>query len=169
MIEAIHPMLVIPGGVATEEDAAAVRAAIPALQAWWEAQGAPLLLLDPKTPHCAEGADWFSGHPWGVFYAVQAWAVQRGYTQRGCKALLLMQGYPDGHGEAGLSVGVVGYSVVADLAAGGERADQACGLLAHEIGHLLGLRHVGEPDGDLMHLMGHWQRFPGCGLSVRPE
>lgn len=167
MIEAIHLVLLVPGGVATDGHAEAVRRAIPRLQQWWEAQGAPLLWLDPKTPHCPELLAWFTAYPGGAFYGAQDFAVRRGYTQGGRRALVILQGYRDGHGEAGPSVGVVGYGAVADLTAGGEAADCACGLLCHEAAHTLGLAHMAAPN-DLMNEMGAWVRWPRVGLSVRP-
>ncbi|MCX6024043.1 MAG: hypothetical protein NTZ05_20390, partial [Chloroflexi bacterium] len=130
--------------------------------------GVPLLVLDPKTPLCDETFDWFADCPGGAYYGAQAWAIQHGYTQRGCKALVILQGYPRGHGEAGLSVGVVGYDVVERLDSGNQdKADVACGLLSHEVGHLLGLGHVSTP-ADLMSEIAAWGYWPRVGLSVLP-
>ncbi len=175
----INPVLLVPGFEATEADVAAVRTAIIPIQAWWQAYGVMLLMLDPKTPFCHEEWDYFRDYPGGPFYAVQDMAVREGWRSadddgESVKALVFLRGYAEGHGEAGPTVGVVSYDpTVSDLSTAGNDStptagDQAAGLVSHEIGHLLGLHHTQVPL-DLMSDQAWYIYFPGVGLSQTPE
>lgn len=174
----VNPVLLVPGGTATEEDVQAVRTAIPHIQAWFQAYGVLLLILDPKAPYCVEEWAYFADFPGGPFYAVQDMAVREGWRSvedagQSVKALVFLCGYPDGHGEAGLTVAVVGYGAVSLLSTAANDGlrtvgDTAAGLVAHEIGHLMGLEHT-QKMLDLMSAQSWWQHFPNVGLSEKPR
>lgn len=172
----VNPVLLIPEGVASEDDVRAVRTALQPIQAWYEAHGVYLLILDPKAHPCSLAWQHFATYPGGPYFAVQDLAIQEGWRSRDdgetVKALVFLQGFRDGEGEAGLTVAVVGYGAVADLASAANdgmpsRGDAAAGLVAHEIGHLMGLQHVAV-QGDLMHEQAWSALFPAVTLSERP-
>lgn len=175
----INPVLVIPGADAPEDDVLGMRAAIPALQAWFQAQGVYLMVLDPKAPIVDRPWSWFAEYPGGPFYAAQELAVTEGWRSadagRSIQTVVFLEGYPAGHGESGPSVAVVSYAAVDAIREGQfhtgnawEEGRSALGLWAHEIGHLLGLGHT-QAERDLMHAAGWWPAFPYVGLSARPQ
>jgi hypothetical protein len=164
----INPVLIVPGGSASEEDLNCLRAAIPGLQAWLQAQGVLLLLLDPKTPMISRGWDWFRQHPGGgPFFGAQALAIERNWRgpDADWRVLCFLRGYAPHSGEAGVTVGVVGYDALDNLQAGAllEQRDAACGLICHELGHLIGYHHISEP-GDVMSEIAFWQNWPAITL-----
>lgn len=165
-IVVIRPVLIRPGGIAREEDAAAVRAAIASVQGWFDRRGVRVLVADPRQPYCPESLAWFQNYPGGAFFGIQAWCVFRGHVRDGEKVLAIMAGYKEGHGEAGLSVAAVGYGVVADLRGDEAQVNDALWILAHEIAHLMGYRHVADP-GDLMSEISSRDYFPAVALSLQ--
>lgn len=171
----VRPVLLVPGGVASESDVVAVRRGLQPIQAWFESVGVYLLLLDPKAPTCAEPWAFFADFPGGPFFGAQDLAEREGWRSPDgdeVKALVFLKGYPEGHGEAGLAVAVVGYTAVEELASAANdgvptAGDRAAGLVSHEAGHLMGLGHDFTHARDLM--SGWWTHFPAVGLGKLPE
>lgn len=159
----VQPVLVIPGGVATEADVEVVNRASVLAQQWWETRNLDLLVyhLRPSAPVVVEDESYFFPPDWYVgtqdatpWYAV--WSLLPEWFPNGGRVpdediiwLVFLKSPPHDSGTwgwGGANLIVVDYNLVdmlpsATLEAIHTPGNLAMGIITHEEAHTLGWEH----------------------------